>query len=382
MIKKTFILLSIALLFYPIAVNGREPAANVLIISEVFEEEGFPALCKGIVLHGNTIFVTDYLRDMFVKKGNAGHKDIIIEPGLEYLEDASRILIVQTEKDCRLFISELSLPPPAVVSLKSNIPLEIDRWIANTDGELLIIRENNAVNIQKGKKNCIVKNRKGKCSYEIYNYGILPIYFESFNVKSVRVKIEDSFSNTFFGPGDRQLFDVEIPSAGTLVIEYRTEAGTGMLDSRIFDKKGKSIGTGSGTFSEPQTARVELSYRGGMPSGYDIGFMFIPYIPLACTIEITPGTKPGEAGLMLVVKNITGGTVIAPLPEAGTVRWYADGRLISAASPGRPPRYHSYQPGERLSYQIALPANITNKKIKAEMDADKYRVSCEVVPTQ
>ncbi|NOX20142.1 MAG: hypothetical protein GXO99_02610 [Nitrospirae bacterium] len=374
--KKALVVSVILLsLFIELQASAMVPAAQVVAI-DLTETEDIPAVCSFLRVSKSVVFLQKSLFGLFSSDIKAPLQQVKIEKGLKYPEDISRIFLVLTEKNCHLFLSKKALPSAKQINSLTGYQPEIENLYSTHNGEVLLQIKNKIIKIPPGSYKCIKSPDTGSCVLKLHNYGILPLYQET-PLHPIKTTIDTSHSGMFFGPADRAVFDVKIPQAGTLILEYRSDTGPLLLDSLIKTLDDRVIGTGSATFKAAGPARVTLGYRGIKPTNYDIGFLFIPDIPLACTIEYTMAEDQKSITIKLSVQNISNEPVEAPLPEAGTVVWYSDGRLLSAAVPKRPPRHYLYASGESRFYSVQLPATLIGKTIKARMKTKTYQIECE-----
>ncbi|RME22058.1 MAG: hypothetical protein D6806_13575 [Deltaproteobacteria bacterium] len=229
--------------------------------------------------------------------------------------------------------------------------------------------------LKPAERYCAVR-KGGFCSLAIVHYGRLELYRRAESRAPEPAAPGEAKSGTFYGPGDRREYSLSVPGPGTLVIEYRLEAGPGLADMRITSDDGKVLGSGSATFERASKAIVSFEYRGSLSSAFDIGFLFTPDIPVSCRLEVRRKSD-GGSHVRVEFTNMTGRQLLLPPPGPATVEIRAGGKLVSTARPGSGTTVVAWPPGGRKVVEFELGPLPNARKIEARYSIPgPYTVSC------
>ncbi len=372
-----------ALLLAAAAAWARAPAAHVVELADW--REGFPPPCGLVRLRGRELIATR----RFVEAVRAGGgPQVQVRGGVRRLEEADRIVIVRDADGCHVLVGRGRLPAPSRPEALLDLETGLRDWRAEPSATLVLARRGAVCRLKRGGGQCLgpPPNPETGCPLRIHYYGILPIFFE--DEPGIRpgqardASAGGSASGRFAGTGDVTLFRVRVPGPGSLLVEYRSDAGPGSIGVDIADARGRSLGSGRVRLRAAGTLLVRLTHLGTGPAAYDVGFLYTPEAPVACSVRVqAPDGRTVAARLEVVNRGSTRHPVAEP--DAGTVTWLLDGEVLAGARPGRPPRTVFLEPGERLHHTatLTLPAGKTPATLRATYAARANLVlDCLPVP--
>ena len=334
------------------AAQARLPAAHVVEVADW--REGFPAPCPDAAVRDRSLHVSARLARAVQAGGGPGVE--VVGP-LRRLEEATRIVLVRSMEGCRAIVARGKLPGPPRVEAVLGQPLGLRGWRAEPDATLVLSREGAACRVQRGHGAClgVRPTPEQGCPARLHYYGVLPLYLEgeTRDAPPREVAAGDAASGRFAGQGDRARYRVRVPGPGSLLVEYRSDAGPGSIGVGIRDGAGRSLGSGMATLHGAGELLVTLTHLGSGPAAYDVGFLFTPERPFACTTRVRPlGGRRVRATVEVTNRGRTRHP--AALPGTGTVTWLLEGEVLAGAHPGRPPRTVFLEPGERRSHSVVL----------------------------
>ncbi len=353
---------------------------NVIDIIILSEEGESPAWCESLHITKTTFGYEGKLPDFF----NKAKPHSSLDPLSRHLP--LTYVLVRTEKDCQTFLFEQSIPP--LHSFLSHTlfknPGEI-RFIIDSQGDLQLYTSGKKMyEIQPHTPFCLSHIREesspSSCTAFLTYYPHLT-FTAPFTTSVKDVTVEDVDSGIFEGPGDIRQYDVFIPKAGTLIVEYVVKKGPSFTALSMETKDLRRAPGGSMTLLHPGHIRVTFTYYGPGPSPYDIGFLFTPDEPLACALKLV-SSRDSTLSIRLDVWNTFPEPVQAPLPDVGTIEWYGDGKLIAGAHPGRPSFQHVFPPQKHFSKTIDLKLPFPVRTLHARIQGQKSPVECRLLIPQ
>ncbi len=334
------------------AADARVPAAHVVELADW--REGFPAPCPDAVVRDRSLHVSARLARA-VRAG--GGRGVEVVGAVRRLEEATRIVLVRTLEGCRVLVARGKLPGPPRVEAVLGQPLGLRGWRAEPDATLVLSRAGAACRLERGHGACLGARPTPEqgCPVRLHYYGVLPLYLaEQVREPPPRdVDAGGAASGRFAGQGDRARYRVRVPGPGSVLVEYRSDAGPGSIGVGIRDGAGRALGSGMATLPGAGELLVTLTHLGSGPAAYDVGFLYTPERPFACTTRVRPlGGRRVRATVEVANRGRTRHP--ANLPDAGTVTWLLGGEVLAGAHPGRPPRAVFLEPGERRSHSVVL----------------------------
>ncbi len=361
------------------AAQARLPAAHVVEVADW--REGFPAPCPDAVVRERSLHVSARLARAVQAGGGPG---VEVVGAVRRLEEATRLVLVRTLEGCRVIVARGKLPGPPRAEAVLGGPLGLRGWRAEPDSTLVLSREGAACRLERGHGACLGARPTPEqgCPVRLHYYGVLPLYLaeELHEPPPRRVEAGGAASGRFAGQGDRARYRVRVPGPGSLLVEYRSDAGPGSIGIGIRDGAGRSLGSGMVTLRAASELLVTLTHLGSGPAAYDVGFLYTPKRPLACTTRVRAlGGRRVQATVEVTNRGRTRHP--AALPGTGTVTWLLEGEVLAGAHPGQPPRTVFLEPGERRSHSavLELPPGADPAGLRAAWRAGP-RLTVECVP--
>ncbi len=339
--------------------HGMTPAAPVVEMA-VGKVDQPLAGCVGMQVRRGAVHVSKARARWLAHRGKAS-KEWHAPRGLKRLEEVRLFLLLRSPERCEIFLSDRSegrIPE----SWQRELPF---RTWALKEGALRL-RGRMAVSLGGKEYREVTVPQSDVPSVRLYHHGLLEIHWGLRAPRIQEAHIEDVFSFHLEGPGDEKRFLFRSPQAGLLIVE-RTPGNMPNLDLLMGDDEGSLKPGGSIPVAAGRPVWVVFRYRSARPVDLDAGFLFTPDLGVTCEMDARKiSMHAWRAGLTLHNGGSQPAMLWRPSPE--TVEWYAGGKLIAAARPGRPPTTTMLGPESTLRYEVVLSADIPSGPDSARVD--------------
>jgi len=335
------------------AVPSRAMIPAALVVEVAAGSANAPlALCSNVRVRRGELQIGKNLAHWLEQRGSTRAR-WYARTGLRRLEDVRLLVLFRTPERCEMLLSDRKQGMlPSAWRSQGKLPFHSWRLL----GETIYLKGRSEFALGEHTYKRLFAPGSNGLPLRLYHHGRLEIILGLHAPKVRAVGMDDAVSVHLEGPGDEAHFVFHAWRSGSLIIE-RTPGN--MPDVNLFLGKNEQDMRPRGMIDlrTDESSLIVFRHSGAKPLDLDAGFLFTPDLALTCDMDAVQISMHAWS-MTLRVRNAGDEPIMLSRPSAGTVDWYAGGKLIAAARPGSLPPVVALGSQSSLRYESILSADI------------------------